>query len=422
MVAKITSPHSVKRALNYNEQKVLRGLANCIHAGNFLRESDKLNFHQKLNRFQDLISLNQRSSKSNTLHISLNFDPSENLAKKTLVAIAISYMERIGFGIQPYLVYEHIDSGHPHVHILTTNIKSDGARIDTFNIGRLKSEPARKDLEKEFGLVKAERRNREPESSVNKTKVQYGRSETKRSITNVLDLVIKHYNYNSIASLNAVLKTFNVIADRGREGGRIYNHKGLLFHILDSEGNKVGVPIKASSIYSRPTLPFLEQQFEKNELKRQSFRQNLKNTIDTELSKNPGNIDDLILRLKKKNIDTILRQNIVGFLYGITFIDHNHKSVFNGGDLGKQYSIASFQKRFFSFRENQSVKAGNENKTLSKYISLKKSTKSDISASQLMPVAKNQFIKTLLNVEIDEPRLLYPLMIKKRKRKRKLNL
>ena len=127
-----------------------------------------------------MIVLTQRASKSNTLHISLNFDPSEKLARKTLVAIAKSYMGKIDFGNQPYLVYEHIDSGHPHIHILTTNIKSDGARIDTFNIGRLKSDRARKEIEKEFGLVKAEGLNQKPESTVIKIKNSIRQSRNKK--------------------------------------------------------------------------------------------------------------------------------------------------------------------------------------------------------------------------------------------------
>ncbi len=421
MVAKITSPHSVKRALNYNEQKVQEGLASCIYAGNFLREVNNLNFYQKLNRFQDLISLNQRSVKSNTLHISLNFDPSENLSKSKLGAIATSYMNKIGFGNQPYLVYEHIDSGHPHIHIVTTNIKSDGARIDTFNIGRLKSEPARKDIENEFGLVRAEGRNQKPERAVSKAKIQYGRAETKRSITNILDQVIKQYNYNSLASLNAILRTFNVVADRGREGGRIHNHKGLLFQILDSNGNKIGVPIKASSIYSSPTLLYLGQKFEENELKRQSLRQKLRETIDAEILKNPGSIDEFILSLKKQNIDTVLRQNEMGFIYGITFVDHIHKSAFNGSEIGKQYSVASLQKWFSNARENKSTKTGNKYKNL-KNIFLKKNIRHDLNSNHLKTVASDQIIKNLLDVEIDDPRLLYSLIYKKRKKKRKLNL
>src|SRR5450631_2010774 len=155
MVVKITSPHQIKRALNYNEQKVKTNQAICIYAGNFLKDHDRLTFNDKLKRFSDLIALNERAQKSNTLHISLNFHPSENKNAETLKAIAISYMRKIGFGAQPFLVYEHRDAGHPHIHIVTTNIERSGRRIDTYQIGNLKSEPARKEIETEFGLIRA---------------------------------------------------------------------------------------------------------------------------------------------------------------------------------------------------------------------------------------------------------------------------
>jgi hypothetical protein len=109
-----------------------------------------------MERMQDLIARNERAKKSNTLHISLNFDPSEKLAEGKLTQIARAYMEKIGFGSQPYLVYQHHDAGHPHIHILTTSIQPDGKRIDTYNIGRNQSENARKELEKSFGLIPAQ--------------------------------------------------------------------------------------------------------------------------------------------------------------------------------------------------------------------------------------------------------------------------
>src|ERR671933_248175 len=115
MVAKIKTPTSIVRALNYNEQKIHKGVAECIYAGNFLREANELNFYQKLQRFEESIALS--GAKTNSLHISLNFDPSDNSGKDELVAIASLYMERIGFSNQPYLVYHHHDAGHPHLHI-----------------------------------------------------------------------------------------------------------------------------------------------------------------------------------------------------------------------------------------------------------------------------------------------------------------
>src|SRR5207244_2186639 len=107
--------------------------------------------------------------------------------------IATRYMEEIGFGSQPYLVYQHYDAGHKHIHIVTTNIKRDGSRIDMNNIGRNQSEQARKKIELEYKLVQAESKKQEIKQQlrqVNAQKVMYGKSETKRSITNVLDFVL----------------------------------------------------------------------------------------------------------------------------------------------------------------------------------------------------------------------------------------
>src|SRR6478752_8955562 len=151
MVARITSPHSIQRALNYNEQKVKNGQAELLHAANYLKDTEQLNFYDKLQRFKDLIILNERA-KTNTLHISLNFHNSDMLSKEKITEIAVEYMDKIGFGEQPFLIYQHFDAGHPHLHIVTTNIQANGKRIDTFNIGRNQSEKARKEIEQKFRL------------------------------------------------------------------------------------------------------------------------------------------------------------------------------------------------------------------------------------------------------------------------------
>src|SRR5438045_1937295 len=115
MVAKITIPKSIEAALNYNEKKVQKGSAECLHAANYLNEANKMNFYQKLAGFERLNNLNERAS-TKTLHVSLNFSPSEKLSDSKLIEIANEYMNRIGFGEQPFLVYKHEDAGHPHIH------------------------------------------------------------------------------------------------------------------------------------------------------------------------------------------------------------------------------------------------------------------------------------------------------------------
>ena len=116
MVAVIHQSTSLRNILNYNEQKVKAGLAVCLEAGYYPVEAGDLNFHQKLRRLEMLTELNQRT-KYNSVHISLNFDPSEKLPDELLKEISEVYLDKLGFGGQPYLLYRHEDAGHPHLHV-----------------------------------------------------------------------------------------------------------------------------------------------------------------------------------------------------------------------------------------------------------------------------------------------------------------
>src|ERR1700749_837480 len=165
MVAKIITGKKLRGALHYNEKKVSEGQAELILANGFAGDIDQMNFHQKLQRFENLIML-KPSVKTNTLHISLNFDAVEKLDDETLQKIAITYMEKIGFGDQPYLAYRHHDAEHDHLHIVTTNIQAKGEAINLHNIGWLKSNPAREEIEIEFNLVKAKSKLYKPEPSI----------------------------------------------------------------------------------------------------------------------------------------------------------------------------------------------------------------------------------------------------------------
>lgn len=234
MVAKIVTGKSIRGLLNYNERKVSAGKAELIMASRFAGEVSQLGFNQKLHRLEHLTDLNSHV-KNNSLHIMLNFDAKEKPDYFKLQQIATAYMEKIGFGDQPYLVYKHEDAAHPHIHIVTTNIREDSSRINLHEIGKKLSEPARKELEKEFGLIQAEGRNLKDAIAikpVNIEKAEYGKTPTKRAITNVVTAVARNYKYTSFAESNVILKQFSVVADRGKEGTQTAGSK--------SRGSKKG--------------------------------------------------------------------------------------------------------------------------------------------------------------------------------------
>jgi len=346
MVAVIKTSRSINSILNYNENKVKEGVAECINAVNYPLELEKLNFSHKLNRFLKLSSLNE-NAKRNSVHISLNFDPSENHSKEKLIEIADTYMEKIGFGKQPYLVYQHHDAGHPHLHLVTNNIQRDGKRIDLHLIGVKKSEPARKEIEDIFGLIKAEGRKQKEVFTlkpVNVGRVEYGKAESRKAINSVLNKILFEYKYSSLPELNAVLNLYNVHADIGSEDSRVFKNKGLLYKILDQNLKPIGLPIKASEFYSKPTLKFLEGKFKINETEKELSKKHLKNVIKLAFFReNIFSPEKLSKVLERESIHTILRKSSEGQLYGITYVDHKTRSVFNGSSLGKEFSAKGIQ-------------------------------------------------------------------------------
>jgi hypothetical protein len=393
MVAKIVSGQSIRGLLNYNENKVKAGQATLIMANRFGTDIEKLDFISKLNRFKHLTGLNNRV-KTNAIHVMLNFDKQDKLTVAALQQIAMVYMERIGFSDQPYLAYLHKDANHPHVHLVTTNIQSDGKRVSIHNIGKILSEPARKDIEKEFKLTRAEGRQQSELTitPVNIEKALYGKTPTKSAINKVVNGVISSYKFTSFAEYNAVLSVFGVRADRGKEDTVMFAKRGLIYSIIDNDGKPIGIPFKASLLSKKPLLDKVEQNFEPNRDKRKPFRDSIKKQIDAVLNKYSSITPHTFnTELRKSGIDLLLRKNEQGYIYGATFIDHKSKSVFNGSALGKSYSANAITERFgTSDKLKTYLSPVNERSSLPKAIT-------DESTNSLLGVAnQTNYLETLL--------------------------
>jgi hypothetical protein len=190
---------------------------------------------------------------------------------------------------------------------------------------------------------------------VDARRVIYGKSETKRAITNVLDSVLPHYKYTSLPELNAVLKLYNVLADRGPEESKMFQGKGLVYSVLDEVGNKIGTPIKASAFYNKPTLPYLEQKFKENEVQREQYKRGLKTKIDWTLLQRQRSLRGFVDELRKENISVLVRQSKEGKIYGMTYVDHKNKTVFNGSNLGKEYSAKGILNRIETSEQKQAI-------------------------------------------------------------------
>jgi len=134
----------------------------------------------------------------------------------------------------------------------------------------------------------------------------------------------------------------------------MFQKNGLMYWITDDLGRKLGVPIKASSIYGKPTLKMLDERFQLNQTLRKPMREQLKVRIDSVIASKPT-MKQFSIDLCRGGVHVVFRENDVGRLYGITFVDHRSKCVFNGSDLGKEYSATALSAKFRHTRQAETA-------------------------------------------------------------------
>src|SRR6185312_7037738 len=119
MHAKISLGRSIGRVLYYHELKMKKGQAEILAAGNFLKEVRDLTLGDKLYQFERLILQNERADKK-VLQVFMTFGKGEQVSNEQMAAVSKDYLQAMGFGDQPWLIYRHNDTGHPHAHLVST--------------------------------------------------------------------------------------------------------------------------------------------------------------------------------------------------------------------------------------------------------------------------------------------------------------
>ena len=152
MVAKINRGVSLYGAVIYNQRKVDEATARII-AGNRMITDLTGNPHnvmqQTLWAFESYLAANRNTEKP-VLHISLNPSVDDRLTDGQFAELAREYMQKMGYGDQPYIVYLHEDIDRRHVHIVSTCVKENGEKIsDAYEWNR--SMKACRELENRFG-------------------------------------------------------------------------------------------------------------------------------------------------------------------------------------------------------------------------------------------------------------------------------
>ena len=294
--------------------------------------------------FEPYIALNSHVRKP-VIHISLNPSPKDILSEEQMVVLAQEFMEKFGYGNQPYMVWLHEDINRKHMHIVSVRIDETGEKID-HNREAVRAQNICREMEVKYGLhpTLGEHGEREP---VSLQKVDYQKGDVKAQVKHTAHTLLECYNCHSLAEYNTLLNLYNVTVYevRGSVDGKEYH--GIMYGALDDDGQQVGTPFKSSKFGKVFGNEALQKKFATSaeKVKKDKLAERARQEI-VKAMQDIGTKEDFARRLKEADIEVVYRINPEGRLYGITFIDHTSRTVFNGSRLGKAFSANVFNELF----------------------------------------------------------------------------
>jgi len=342
MIAKIGHGANLMGALLYNFQKVDATKGSVLYSQNILQAPDGSYSAALANRSFEAYLIANRNTERPSLHISINPDPKDQVDDGRYLQLAADYMEEMGYGKQPYIVFKHTDIERTHIHIVSTNVDAMGKKIsDAFEHKRSMS--VCRALEHKYGLI-IPKNDKEQGNEVAFRPVDYTMPDVKSQIATVVRYLPKYYHYQSLGSYNALLSLFNITVEEvsGELNGKL--RQGLVYFALDPDGKKAGHPFKASLFGKAAGRAALDAKFEKSKiaLNDQPLKAGLKCMIEIALHSSKFE-SDFRAQLVSQGISVVARKNSEGRIYGMTFINHTSRSVYNGSQLSKGLAANVFE-------------------------------------------------------------------------------
>ena len=349
MIAKISATENLGGALGYNFKKVEKEEASILFAQNLYQ--NKEGTYTMAEVFVDMQALIPKKcrTKKMVFHCSLNPHPDEKLSNETLTQIAKEYMEALGYGKQPYIVFKHSDIAREHIHIVSLRVDGVGKKInDRFE--KRRSKQITDALERKFGLIPS---SKVTEKAVAETpKVDTTKGNVKEQVASVVRTILKHYRFCSLGELNAILSKYNLAVEEVKTEFRGRKYDGLVYVPADDKGDKVSSPIHASDIERGVGYTAVQNRMQKSKQTIKPLIPTIRNKVLQTMRTSPRTAEEFRQQLEEQGLRVVIRKNESGRIYGITFIDDEMGIALNGSRLGKGYSSNVFNAYFFNPTNN----------------------------------------------------------------------
>ena len=339
MIAKISSTENLGGALGYKFKKVQHNEAAVLCVNELRKGFDGTFQMDKVLADMQKAIPEQCRTKKTVFHCSLNPHPDEKLSDEQLTQIAKEYMEALGYGKQPYIVFKHNDIAREHIHIVSLRVDSQGRKINDRYEGR-RSKKITDALEKKYNLIPSSKVSEKTTTETPKVNVVQG--NIKEQVANTVRSAMKHYTFCSLGELNAVLRKYNLAVEEVKTEYRGKRYDGLVYVPTDDKGNKVSTPIHASDIGRGVGYAAVQNKMLKSKQIVKPLIPTIRRKVLEVMRTSPHTEGILRQRLEEQGLRVVIRKNDNGRIYGITFIDDKEGIALNGSRLGKGYAANVF--------------------------------------------------------------------------------
>jgi len=289
MIAQINASKSFFSVATYNQKKVENKEAQIIYSQKLYSTQPK-----RIDRVFEI--LNKSRTKNSVLHVSLSFheDDYPKLDNDKMIELSKEYLERMGYNKQPYIIYRHYDTAHPHVHILTSRVDIVQQKKINDSFENLRSKKITAEIERKHGMVIADQQ-----------------PKIKTELVVYLNTALQKGRPQNLQQLNQILEKLHLPV-RARA-----TKKGLIYHGVGKDGKRHSKSYRSSS-YKEVGLDAksLQARFQQNNQTQQELKNAIQQSLPTQGKTTVGLFSK---ELQDKDITTNFKvntDNSVSIYYG----------------------------------------------------------------------------------------------------------
>lgn len=348
----MNSAASMAQPLGYNENKVAMGTARVI-------------YHQGISDIRNPKEAFAVYEKGNVrtvnvaLHLSINPSAEENqrLSPETITKIAREYMEGMGYGQQPYIIYQHDDIDRRHYHVVSIKVDKNGRKIKDSNNYRT-SKALLEKLGKKYGFVLGNGERQVKTQSVKKEWAPKPKMYWERDVMQpiapfdpkagqiykqVEKIVAGAMEYK----FHSVDQFFQILSDYGLKTTVRQNLAGSVSFTFQGYDQKTGRTTSKLIDGDKLIIPSYEQvRFKANTGKYDAGRgetHRASNIVNSCLPYAKSEIH-LYNMLAKQGISMTVQRSESGTVTNVFFIDHHTRCCFSTENESHFFNLRDFQK------------------------------------------------------------------------------